>query len=345
MQKAIIIAVLCILSIAGFGQETPTFDDLEESFKNFAEGIASTLPYNALIGLSWSDAHIKNFPHFGIGVTAGFTIMPYVNLKDTLEGLDIDLSAIEDSDIGEFIEDQGMPFPAVSLETRIGGFFLPFDMGFKVGFVPDDFDLSMVMNGFALSYFAIGGDVRFRVVKQWFMVPDLSVGGGLTYQQGSIDIPGILGENIVLEEVGPYNLEMEDPSLNFNWKTFVIDLKVQASWDLFLVTPYIGTGASYGLYAEAGGGIKTQIINSATGEPITQDEIDQIFDWCELMGYDKPDINGTQILVSSETPPAWAYRIFGGVSFNFFILRLDVTMMYNIISGGLGGSLNARVQF
>lgn len=345
MQRVIIITFLCVLAVTATAQEIPTFDDLEASFVSFAEGVASTLPYNALVGLNWSDAHIKNFPHFGLGVTAGFTLMPYVNLEETLAGLDIDLLNMEDTELAGLIEDLGMPFPAVSLETRIGGFLLPFDIGFKLGLVPTDFDLSFVMNGFALNYFAIGGDIRFRLFKQWFMIPALCVGTGLTYQQGSIDIPGILGENITIAEVGPYSLEMEDPSLNFSWKTFVVDLKAQASWDLFLITPYIGTGASYGIYAEAGGGIKTQILNGATGEPITQDEIDQILDWFEQMGMDPPDITDTQILVTSETPPAWAYRVYGGVSLNFFVLRLDATIMYNIISGGFGGSINARIQF
>ena len=344
MRRVIVTFIIIVLAVPGIAQ-VPTFDDLEESFENFAEGVASTLPYNALVGLTWSDAHIGNFPHFGLGVTVGATIMPYINLEETLTLLGIDTSSMDDSEITSFIEDYGMPFPAVSIETRIGGFLLPFDMGFKLGYVPEDFDLSFLTSGFVLDYFSIGGDIRFRLLKQRYMIPAVSIGTGVTYQRGSIDIPGILGENMTLDDVGPYSLEMEDPSLNFNWNAFVVDLKAHASWDLFVMTPYIGTGASYGISAEAGGGIKTDILDGATGDPITQDQIDQIIAFYELLGGTPPDLTDTQILVSSTTPPAWAFRVYGGVSVNFFILRIDAMIMYNIISKGFGGSLNARIQY
>mgnify|MGYP003564860199 CR=1 FL=1 len=346
MRRTISLVIfLLLIAFPVLSQTIPTYDDLEQSFAEFAEGVASTLPFNALAGLTWSDAYIKNFPHFGLGATVGATLMPYVDLEETLTLLGIDPATLGDSEIGSILEDFGMPFPSVSLEGRIGGFILPFDIGLKIGFVPQDYDLSVVTEGFLLNYFSVGGDVRFRVLKQWFMVPCISVGSGITYQQGAVDIPGILGSNMELADVGPYSLEMEDPSLNFNCNSLVIDLKTQASWDLFLLTPYIGAGASYSLTASAGGGIKTDILDGATGQPITEAQIDQIISYYELLGETPPDLTGTQILVSAETPPAWAFRIYGGLSLNFFILRLDATIMYNIISGGLGGSINARIQF
>ena len=342
-----IVCVLCMVLIAFpvLSQDIPDYNDLEQSFAEFSEGVASTLPFNALVGLNWSDAHIKNFPHFGLGATVGATIMPYINLEETLTLLGIDPTALGDTEAAGILEEFGMPFPSVTVETRIGGFFLPFDFGVKFGFVPEDFDLSVVTEGFALNYFTVGGDIRFRVLKQWYMIPAISVGSGITYVKGSIDIPGILGENIVIEDVGPYSLEMEDPSLNFNWNTLVGDIKAQMSWDLFLMTPYIGAGAAYSMTASAGGSIKTKILDRATGDQITQDQIDTILAYFDFIGETPPDLTDTHILVTSETPAAWAFRIYGGISVNFFILRLDATIMYNISSGGLGGSINARIQF
>ncbi|MBN2440319.1 MAG: hypothetical protein JXJ04_03210 [Spirochaetales bacterium] len=337
----IIIILLIILIFPGMAQEVPTFDDLEESFTKFSEGIASSLPYNALIGLNWSDAHIKNFPHFGLGVTIGTTLIPFGILEDSLTLLDFDVSPWK----GTGIEEYGVPFPAAALEARIGGFFLPFDFGFKFGFIPEDFDFSFASDGLVMNYFLIGGDIRFRVIKQWFMIPCISIGTGITYMNGSIDIPGILGENMVLADAYTYSLEMQDPALNFNWETLVADIKAQASWDLFLFTPYIGAGASYSLTARAGGGIKTEIIDAATGNPITQADIDAIIAYYDFIGETPPDLSDTQILVSSETKPAWAFRVFGGISLNFFILRLDTMIMYNIINQKFGGSINARIQF
>jgi hypothetical protein len=350
MRRLTVLILLCMLALPLSAQLEYSYDDLVDNFQAFADGVATTLPFNALMGLNWSDAYIGNFPHFGAGLTIGFTIMPYGSLSDTLEQFDIDLSTIANEEIGNMLKDVGMPFPAIALEGRIGGFGIPFDIGVKLGYYSRDWVVPILPEGLIIDYLLAGADVRFRVLKGALVIPELSVGGGVTYQYGSFYIPGLLGDDIEIlsvpddpdDESSTATLALADPSINFNWKTFVIDLKAHASWDLFFATPYIGAGGSYGVYSEAGGGMNSKLLYN--GYPITDDQMDYIREACDTFGKSIPDITSEEIIVYATTPPAWSIRAYGGVSLNIFVVKLDIMMMYNFAGGGFGTSINLRAQ-
>jgi hypothetical protein len=341
MRRFTVLILLCILALP-IAAQPYDYDDLVDNFQAFADGVATTLPFNALMGLNWSDAYIGNFPHFGAGLTIGFTIMPYGSLSDTLDQFGIDLSSIANDEVGNMLKDVGMPFPALALEGRIGGFGIPFDIGVKLGYYSRDWVVPMLPEGLIIDYLLAGGDVRFRVLKGALVVPELSVGGGVTYQYGSFYIPGLLEGDIDITDLGGEAIRLQNPSLNFNWKTLVIDLKAQASWDLFFVTPYIGAGGSYGLYSEAGGGMNSKVLYGP--DEITEDEIEMIKAACKAAGQPVPDLSVEEIIVYAETPPAWSIRAYGGVSLNIFVIKLDIMMMYNFAGGGFGTSVNLRAQ-
>ena len=99
MRKCLFIMIIFIswLILPAFSQNQTTYDELVSEFESFTEGVATTLPFNSVIGLNWSDAYIGNFPHFGAGVTLGVAFMPYGSLEETLDGLGVDMSSIEGS--------------------------------------------------------------------------------------------------------------------------------------------------------------------------------------------------------------------------------------------------------
>ncbi len=47
--------------------------------------------------------------------------------------------------------------------------------------------------------------------------------------------------------------------------------------------------------------------------------------------------------VGSDTN-GWGFRAFGGTSFNLAMLKLDLTLMYNLVGGNYGGSISGRIQ-
>ena len=306
------------------------FDDFRKAYEKFSDDAANSLPYNTMVGLSWSDAYIGQFPHLGVGLTLGFTSLPYKSFEWVADALDVNFA-----DVLPQIELLGAPIPAWTLDARLGGFVLPFDIGVKVGFLPDQAK-TFVPDNMALDYLLLGGDIRYALLKG--PGPKVSLGVGYNYLNGSMSMANLIGKKQEILDVGGYNLELDDPDLNFQWTANVIDLKAQASMNVLILTPSIGVGASYGT-AQSGGGLETQIL--LNGDKIKDSEIKDIED---ILGNKAPDLTDQSIKVLSDTT-GWAFRVFGGASFNLLILRLDLTAMYNFTSGSIGAALNARVQF
>jgi len=344
MKKIII--TLSLMAMLVFSLPALEYSAYEDGFEAFATEVAKSLPFNAAIGLNWSDAYIGSFPHFGVGITVGATAVPYDAMKPVFEALDASLGSEMD-----FLETWGAPFPAYAIEGRVGGLVLPFDIGVKLGVLPDDVKVLMPFN---MDYLMLGGDVRYRLVKSRGLLPEVSFGVGYTMLNSGITLPGVLGEQVVdlgfnlpASGVGNEYVKLTDPDLNFNWQSHVIDFKIQASKKLLVITPNVGLGLSYGT-SSAGGGAETDVLYSTDGggtyTPITQGQIDAIIDYFEAMGWAPPDLTTGGLLVESDTK-GWAMRAFGGLSLNLLFLKFDLSGMYNFTSKSLGAALNARIQF
>jgi len=336
-QLVILVILFLIISSPLLAQD---YDQIRTTFQNFSSDVASTLPFLSSMGLNWSDAYIGTFPHFGFGGTAGAVTLPYDTIKAVADSLNIDISFLPD-----FLKTYGVPLPVACVEARLGGFIIPFDMGFKVGFIPEPVK-ELLPSDLSIDYFMVGGEVRFGLIEENETIPDVSIGIGVTYLDGSVTVSGFFDDTTY--NLYPYTsysirLEYEDEkgSLNFFWRALSIELKAQVSKKILFMTFYIGIGESYNIYAEAGGGIEApRILNSDTGELLSDDEINALTDL--LPGLDS--ISSTGIKVKSSST-GWGLRVFGGLSFDIFFVKLDLTALYNILSQSLGASLNVRLQF
>ncbi len=347
-MKRITLIFLIILSLTtGLSAQTQfSYDDLKSSFKSFAEAVAPVLPFNAAIGLNWSNAYIGQLlavpPHFGVGVSAGVTTIPFKSMDYVFSKFNITLPSELD-----FIKKYGLPFPAYTADVRIGGFILPFDIGLKFGYLPPEL---LKARPVKVDYLFFGGDVRLAILKERFFIPAVSIGAGYSFLKGGVGVPGLLGGNIALtnfDVTNPvtnttttYNLSLKDPSLNFDWQTQVIDFKLQASKNLFIITPYAGLGASYGI-SGAGGGLTTKLL--LNGVEITPAKIQEIEAAFKAAGEPVPDLSAGGILVSNSVQ-GFSVRAYGGVSLNLFILKLDFTGMYNFTGNNYGATVNLRLQ-
>ena len=342
MKKIIITFSLMVMMV--FSLQALDFSVYEGGFEDFAAEVAKSLPFNAAIGLNWSDAYIGSFPHFGVGITVGVTAISYDAMKPVFDTLGASLGSEMD-----FLETWGAPFPAYTVEARVGGLILPFDVGVKFGVLPDDVKVLMPFN---MDYLMVGGDVRYRVVKSRGLLPEVSFGVGYTMLNGGVTLPGVLGGDQLIDlgiDTGGGGdwVKLTDPALAFNWQSHVIDFKIQASKKLFIITPHVGLGLAYGT-SSAGGGAETDVWyssnNGVSYTPITQSQIDAIIAAFTALGQTPPDLTTGGLLVESDTK-GWAMRAFGGLSVNLFMLKVDLSGMYNFTSKSLGAALNARIQF
>ena len=332
-----LVVFLCILLAAsGAFAQSFAFSQFQSAFQDFAKSTASALPLDASVGLNWSDAYIGQLldvpPHFGIGVTAGAATIPFSAVNKAISAFQGNLPSSL-----SFISSVGIPLPVYTIDVRIGGFVLPFDIGLKFGYLPPN----GFSGSFSADYLIVGGDIRYALLKDNGLSPGLSVGVGYTYMRGSVSLPGVLGHNVTVTSVQfpdgtTPTIGFTDPRLDFLWNTSVIDAKVQLSKTLFFITPYIGLGASYGI-SSAGGGMSANML--VGGSTPTQAQINQI-----------NQATGSNYTLQNpgfavkESASGVSARVFGGFSFNVLILKIGLGAEYEFLSGSMAGMANVRIQ-
>ncbi len=352
-----IAAVIFTLAIGtgAFAQTIPDFNKYEQSFVDFAHGISGALPLYSSIGNNWSSGYGGQFPHLGFGLTVGAATIPgtVVNNLTTQLGLG-DVKTLFPSQAADLIDKYGVPLPGYVAEVRIGGFIIPFDIGLKFGYIGDKMQGLPLPANMKLDYLLTGFDVKFPIVKEGFLMPQIAVGGGFNYVRGYVQFPTTSSDITVLNGVAApdgntYWVKFTAPDMRFQWDSKVIDAKIQVSKHLLIFTPYAGVGASYG-FSGAGGGLTSQLqvsTTSSTGPfstptPAQINALNQALSSSGQNGSFTVDGNGVFVQAGAN---GLGFRAFGGVSIDLLIVHLDANLMYDFISKGYGGSIGLRVQW
>lgn len=328
--------VLAVLLFVSGGLWAQTIEDFTASFEDFAAGVANSLPVTASVGLNWSPAYIGQFPHFGVGVSAGGMFLPYDTMDEVISAL-----GINEADIPQQLKDYGIPFPSVAADARLGGFGFPFDIGFKFGMIPEQAK-DLLSDNVSVDYLLIGGDVRVPLIQGKGLVPTLSVGGGYTYLVGTIGLANVVpGQVIDISApmnsegyAGAHTLTITDADLAFDWSSHVFQGKAQASWNLWLLTPHIGVGAAYGI-STAGGGVYSSVLYTGGADLPTAQSV------LESFGYAVPTSDGLEVLSDAN---GWSFWVYGGTAINIFFIKVDLSAMYNLANQDYGASVNVRLQ-
>ncbi|MFP4491335.1 MAG: hypothetical protein ACLFNZ_07660, partial [Spirochaetaceae bacterium] len=106
ISKILVLAVaLTVAAGSGVFAQDFNLDDMETGFGDFSGEIANTLPFASTTGLEWSDAKVRGFPRFGVGLSVGAVMMPVEAFEKLEEPLGIDLSSFTGG-MG-----LGVPFP------------------------------------------------------------------------------------------------------------------------------------------------------------------------------------------------------------------------------------------
>lgn len=234
MKKAITAVILCMFIAGGItAQTTDVYKDFTNSLSDFLVEVNDALPDSAVVGGIWSDAYIGQLigvpPHFGVGVAAGVTRFPIAALADAVEltGASVPVS--------ELI------LPNFAIEGRIGGFILPFDIGFRFGMLPASV-VATVTDQVSIEYINFGLDIRYALVKENLVLPDVSVGAGFYRTAGSIGYE-FKASDLTTVDI-PGELDTTE-NLGLDFSTNVIEAKLQVSKSLLLITPYAGLAANY----------------------------------------------------------------------------------------------------
>jgi hypothetical protein len=323
-----VVLILCIGSPVFSQNLSPanSLDRIQSGIAGFTDSMAKALPLNSTLGLNWSDAYTGKLidvpPHFGVGLSAGFTTVKAEAFHELLDYFGVSMPAGLDTFI---------PIPAYTGELRVGGFGIPFDMGFKTGYLPP-IDMG---KGTEFGYFRIGGDLRFAILEDKVAIPGLSVGFGVYHLSGGISAPlpaqtfEFQGDN-----TNTYTIKSENSRGDFTWETTTLELKAQISKKMFIITPYLGVGLNYA-WVKGGAAVRGDLEYSATN----YDNINNALNKAGVPGFNFDDNGFSSVREASGI----GFRAFGGLALNILILKIDLTGMVDLY-GNFGASLGLRLQ-
>ncbi|MDR2782333.1 MAG: hypothetical protein LBB48_00565 [Treponema sp.] len=329
-KKTCILIVVMSLFCGSFGSAEPiSLNDLQHRFDGFSEALSMSLPFNASIGLNWSDAYIGQLlaapPHFGIGLSAGATTIDVDAAADLLKSFGISYPLAF------------LPLPAYVVEGRLGGFVIPFDIGVKFGALPDV--PLLTDDGVDINFLLAGADFRYSLIKQGVALPNVSIGFGVNYLKGGISASAVDTMSFSFSDGSTnHTLGPSKPTVELSWETVTLELKAQISKTLLIITPYAGVGVSYAIVSKAGYGVKTQVTYG--GNTIQDGDIAKIQEAVPGL----KDIGTGGFSSSYERHDSWGIRLFGGLSFNFAIIKIDLTGLFNLIDQNYGVTLGVRAQ-
>jgi hypothetical protein len=231
----------------------------------------------------------------------------------------------------------GFPLPAYTAEARLGGIIIPLDIGLKFGLLKPDFTQSLFSSGSGLGidYMLFGADFRYALFDKKVFPFKLSIGLGINYLKGGINSAFSSGLDFN-DPVTNITLSQKNPQLDVTWNTLNFELKPQISFPFKFFTPYAGAGLSYS-FTEAGYKVITPEL-TMDGHTLTEADMELLK---EKFGFTGVSTEGFGYVNNLSK---FNMRAFGGFSINLIFVRLDLTGMYNLLSGNLGTTLGFRFQ-
>ena len=218
MKKLFTVIFVLALSAAAFGK-TFSAADINDSLGDFSSILNKTLPNAATQQNVYSQAWIGKLfpsapPHLAVGIEMGVTKLDLEPLRNIAEIFKVgDLPKL-------FV------YPTVTANFRLGGFVLPFDIGFSCMYM-DFSKIKAVSDGFGIRFFNVGGDVRYALLKGEGVWPQLSLGFGYYYSSGKI------------------SLDKDGVKAGVEHATHTMFGQVQLSKTILFFTPYVGFRAVF----------------------------------------------------------------------------------------------------
>lgn len=230
MRKKLIVTVFSVvcfffLLISPLYGQTEPLDkvkaNITEHMNEFSNSLLPVIPNVSLQQGVWPDAYIgKVFPgfppHLGGGVTVGFANVKMTALNAAIKEMEDALSVKFPTLRETFL------FPTITIDAKVGGLFLPFDIGLSIMKIPN-LSLSKLGAPVTVDFFTVGGSFRYAILQGNVVLPQLSIGLGGYYSKGYINVGAADGSYI---------------NTNFDSKIFF--LETQLSKQFLFVTPFIG---------------------------------------------------------------------------------------------------------
>ncbi len=266
---------------------------------DFAAGLNKSLPNAAsqqnVYASAWIGKLVPSAPaHFALGLEGGVVKLDTKPLS-RLAGV-FGVGKLPDSFI----------YPTITANARIGGLFLPFDLGFSCMYM-DFSNLKSVCDGFGIQFFNIGGDMRWAILKGEGAAPQVSVGAGYYYIGGKV------------------SLDKDGLSAGIDYSTHTLFGQVQVSKTLLFFTPYIGFR---GIFSKSAADWKWSITSERKAAAAS-------YVGAETSGKGSAKNDWTGNFIP---------QIYGGFGFNFGFFALNLAGSFDFAHSIWGADMSLRFQ-
>lgn len=358
-----IFAAVCFISLAAtcFAEES-TAEKLEKAKASLSTQLSSVsesllsefeviLPEaNSLSGVQ-PDAYIgKVFPslppHFAVGITASVTPIKADFIADNFDVISSAVTTMLDG-VGAIKSESGsslldafkfdfkvpnkIPYPAASVNARVGGLFLPFDMGVWAVTTGNVFHDKAIGSGPVLDfeYTAFGVDVRYAILEGNLVLPKVSVGAGYQFVRQNVGVAFSKDFTIDSGYKDPDNKPITgdatiDSAFNVKLDTHTFFGQIQVSKTLFIVTPYLGLKA---LFTTSNCAYDWKYETTVQGNK-----------------YDALSDGDGKNYKHSISDLGIQTQVFGGASLNFLLFQTTFNAAYNFSSKLFTGTLGMNVK-
>ena len=286
---------------------TTTINALDD----FTDTIVDTVPNTQIQQNVWADSWIGNIlpkPNFGFGINAGVTKFDLTPLAKAAKALSM-------GNAGDI--PTNTVWPTLTVDARVGGFWLPFDVGFTAMSL-DSSTLGLYQKSIDPGYFdlfMIGGDVRYAILKGGLMLPKLSAGLGVYHTSGT------------------FGAEHDGSSAELDFSATTLVLSAQTSIKLLFFTPFAGarlmltnSSADWKVHANWAGMLNTD--NAQIEQAIKYGILPSNFSGSSSSGF------------FSNVRPV----LYGGFAFSFLLVDLTVSGSYDFITSIPSGAVSLRLS-
>lgn len=218
-KKIIAIGLVLLLALSAFGNITPA-DKVSQGLNDFSIQLFDVIPNVALQQGVWPEAWIGKVipsvpPHFGVGTSFGVAKLPLEGLNNAIS----QLNAVAEG-TGASLPSLGnnLVFPTLTVDARIGGIFLPFDIGVSFMRLPN-----IKLGPLSFDFLTVGGSLRYAILQDKIVIPAVSVGMGFMYNKGYVEV------------------KVQDAAyIRSAFETTTIFFEAQVSKKVFFLVPFVG---------------------------------------------------------------------------------------------------------
>ena len=295
-------------------------ENISTGLDDFTFSLIKTAPSTVSHQNMWASGYIGQLldlpPHLGGGVSFGMAQLKTDGLATVFK------------EMGLTYDVKNLFLPTLTFDARIGGLFIPFDLGVHGMMIKNPLEFNIQETVFSIDYGTVGADVRIPLIKQNVALPNLSLGLGYAYSKGNAGI----------------NVKEGTACVSAGYESQILQATLQLSKKILIVEPFVGLRGTlssnkrnWSWNYDGTKALDDAKIKELEAVPGALDA---------LKAENKFDSGDWSGFAFNKEDPNYTAQIFAGVGIDFlFIAQGTLNVSYDLVNQIWAGGLSLRVKF